>query len=94
MEGFYLSFYGWITICILVLIILSIVIKMFVSTPESKEGKHILAVMPILLGLFFTFLMPKNFLFVNESVSTFTNMIIPVFCLTISLPLVYKAKKK
>lgn len=94
MGGVFLSFYGWAAVSILILMILLATVKMFVDTPKSKLGKHILAMTPILLGIFFIFVLPRDTLYLTETMSNFVRTIIPFVCIVISIPLVYKANKE
>jgi len=50
--GVFLSAFGWVALIILLLMMILVVPKMFIQTPESDVGK-ILAVTPMILSILF-----------------------------------------
>ncbi|MDL4839410.1 hypothetical protein [Aquibacillus rhizosphaerae] len=86
--------FGFVTIVIILLIILSAAIILFVKTPTSKVRTHMLAITPLLLGVAYIWLLPDDLLYTNDSTSTFFSTVIPIGCIVFSLPLIIKAKKE
>lgn len=89
-----MSAFGLVTIIILFLTMISVVVKMFVQTPESDVNKRILAVTPIIIAVLFVLLMPKDLVYINETVSSLLRTFIPFVGMAFALPLILKANKE
>ncbi|MFB4166837.1 hypothetical protein [Virgibacillus sp. JSM 102003] len=84
----------WIATIILLLIVISVAVILFVKTPKSKAGIHILAITPLLLGVAYNMVLPEEILFTSDSTSIFFRTVIPFMSVILALPLVIKANKE
>ena len=89
-----MSTIGWIAIIILLLMMLLVVAKLFIQTPESDAGKRVLAVTPMILSILFVWLMPKERLYVSDTMESLFGIFIPFVGMAFAFPVILKAKKE
>lgn len=89
-----MSTYGWVALIILLLMIILVVTKMFIQMPESGVGKRVLAVTPMILSILFVWLMPKESIYVSETMSSLLRTFIPFVGMAFAFPLILKVKSE
>ena len=89
-----MSAFGWVALIILLLMMILVVPKMFIQTPESGVGKRVLAVIPMILSILFVWLMPEERIYVSDTMESLFGIFIPFIGMAFAFPLILKVKSE
>ncbi|MDV2582944.1 hypothetical protein [Alkalibacillus haloalkaliphilus] len=84
---------GWLALVVLLLVIFSVTTTLFIRPPHNPTLIHALSITPLIAGVLFAFTLPNSLIFIDESVASFVNIIVPLGCIIAAFPLVIRANR-